>query len=70
LLWNPVNAFHVVAVKGWKTAAKAFRMKVLSLGVRTSEELGRRVCRQFWLSGPARWWFWADRVFLHARDGS
>ena len=39
MLWNPLNAFHDAAIKGAQAAADALQMKMLSLGVRTLQEL-------------------------------
>ena len=66
ILWNPMNAFHVIEMKEAQSAASALRMKVLSLAVRTPEELDgafaainrERVGALLVL---------ADRMFLHHR---
>ncbi len=66
ILWNPENAYHVIEMKEAQSAALALRMKVLSLGAGTPEELDRafaaidrkRVGALLVL---------ADRLFLHHR---
>jgi putative ABC transport system substrate-binding protein len=66
VLWNPLSPFSVVAEKEVQAAARALRMKVLSLGVRRSEELDgafAAILRQ----KPEALVIVADRVFLHNR---
>jgi putative ABC transport system substrate-binding protein len=67
VLWNPANPFHVAAENGVQTAAKALQMKVLSLGVRTSEELDGAFATML-AEQPSALVVLADRVFLHGRD--
>jgi putative ABC transport system substrate-binding protein len=67
VLWNPANAFHVAAERGVQAAAKDFRMKVLSLGVRTSGELDDAFSAIL-AERPGALIVLADRVFLHGRD--
>jgi len=66
ILWNPVNAYHVIEMKEAQSAASTLRMRVLSLAVGTPEELDgafaaidrERVGALLVL---------ADRMFLHHR---
>jgi putative tryptophan/tyrosine transport system substrate-binding protein len=65
VLWNPANAFHVAAVKGVQAAAETLQMKVLSLSVRTLEELDAAFAA-IWRSGPAPWSCWPTVYFFMA----
>jgi ABC-type uncharacterized transport system substrate-binding protein len=67
VLWNPVNAFHVAAVKGVQDAAGALQMRVLSLGVRSLEDLDAAFAAML-AERPGALVVLADRVFLHGRD--
>jgi len=67
VLWNPANPFHVAAINGVQAAAKALQMKMLSLGVRTSEELDAAFAAIL-AERPGALVVLADRVFLHGRD--
>jgi putative ABC transport system substrate-binding protein len=67
VLWNPANAFHVGAVKGVQAAADALHMKVLSLRVRTLEQLDDAFAAIL-AERPGALVVLADRVFLHGRD--
>jgi putative ABC transport system substrate-binding protein len=67
VLWNPSNAFHVAAIKGVQVAAEALRMKSLSLGVRTLEDLDAAFVA-IQAERPGALVVLADRVFLHGRD--
>jgi len=66
ILWNPMNAYHVIEMKEAQSAASALRMKVLSLGVRTPEELdGAFAAINRERAGALL--VLADRLFLHHR---
>jgi putative ABC transport system substrate-binding protein len=67
VLWNPANPFHVAAEQGVQASAEVLRMKVLSLGVRTSEELDAAFAAML-ANRPGALVVLADRVFLHGRD--
>jgi putative ABC transport system substrate-binding protein len=67
VLWNPANAFHVAAVKGVEDAAEVLRMRVLSLRVRTLEELDLAFAA-IQAERASALVVLADRVFLHGRD--
>jgi putative ABC transport system substrate-binding protein len=67
VLWNPANAFHVAAVKGVQDAADTLRMRVLSLRVRSLEELDPAFAAIL-AARPGALVVLADRVFLHGRD--
>src|SRR3989442_12519255 len=66
VLWNAASPLQVVAEKQTQAAAQALHMKVLSLGVRTREEiedaLGAIVRER-----PGALLVLADRLFLHHR---
>ncbi|MBI4591241.1 MAG: ABC transporter substrate-binding protein [Candidatus Rokubacteria bacterium] len=66
VLWNPVSPFQVIAEKEVRAAAQVLRMNVMSLGVRTLEELEdalAAIARE----RPAALLVLADRLFLHNR---
>jgi putative tryptophan/tyrosine transport system substrate-binding protein len=67
VLWNPANAFHVAAVKGVQDAADILRMRVLSLRVRSLEDLDPAFATIV-AERPGALVVLADRVFLHGRD--
>src|SRR3989440_1637407 len=67
VLWNPANPFHVPAINSVQAAAKALQMKMLSLGVRTLEELDAAFAAIL-AERPGALVVLADRVFLHGRD--
>ena len=67
VLWNPANAFHVAAVKGVLDAADILRMRVLSLRVRSLEDLDPAFATIV-AERPGALVVLADRVFLHGRD--
>jgi ABC-type uncharacterized transport system substrate-binding protein len=66
VFWNPASTFQVISEKQVQTAARAFRMKVLSLGVQSPEQFDnafatiRRERARALLA-------LADRLFLHNR---
>jgi putative ABC transport system substrate-binding protein len=66
ILWNPTNAFHVIEMKEAQSAASALRMKVLSLAVRTPEELDGAFAAMN-RERPGALLVLADRLFLHHR---
>jgi putative tryptophan/tyrosine transport system substrate-binding protein len=66
LLWNPVNPFHVASLSQAQSAAQILRMRVISVPVRTREELHDgfvAILRE----RPGALLILADRVFLHNR---
>lgn len=66
ILWNPINAFHVIEMKEAQSAAAALQMKVLPLPARTPEELDgafAAISRE----RPGALLVLADRMFLHHR---
>lgn len=66
ILWNPINAFHVIEMKEAQSAAAALQMKVLPLAARTPEELDgafAAISRE----RPGALLVLADRMFLHHR---
>ena len=66
VLWNPASPLQVVAERGTQAAARVLGMKVLSLGVRTPEELENAfavIARE----RPGALLVLADRLFLHHR---
>ena len=66
VLWNPASPFSVKAEKEVHAAAQRLRMKVLSLGVRTGEELQDAFATMV-RERPGALLVVADRVFLHNR---
>jgi len=66
VFWNPVNASHVKLEKEVRAAAAVLRMNVLSLGVRTAEELDAAFAA-IRKERPEALLVLADRVFLHNR---
>ena len=66
VLWNPVNAFHVIENKQVEAAAEALRMKVLYLGVQKQEQF-EKAFSQIQKERPKALLVLADRVFLHNR---
>ncbi|MEK7709553.1 MAG: ABC transporter substrate-binding protein [candidate division NC10 bacterium] len=66
VLWNPVSPFQVIAEKEVQAAAQVLRMNVLSLGVRTPEEL-KDALAAIARERPGALLVLADRLFLHSR---
>jgi len=66
VLWNPANAYMVTTEKEVQAAAKVLHMKVLSLGVRTPEELDTALATVL-KEQPGALNVLADRLFLHNR---
>jgi putative ABC transport system substrate-binding protein len=66
MLWNPGSPFSVLSAKEVHAAAQVLRMKVLSLGVRTPEEL-QDAFATIVRERPGALLVAADRVFLHNR---
>jgi putative ABC transport system substrate-binding protein len=67
VLWNSVSPSQVIQEKEVQAAAQVLRMKVLSLGVRTPEEIENSfavIIRE----RPGALLVLADRLFLHHRD--
>ena len=66
VFWNPASPFQVVAETEMRAAAQVLRMKVLSLGVRTQQEIEdafAAIVRE----RPGALLVLADRLFLHHR---
>jgi putative ABC transport system substrate-binding protein len=66
VLWNAGSPLQVVAEKQTQAAAKVLRMKVLSLGVRTQEEI-EAAFAAIVRERPGALLVLADRLFLHHR---
>jgi putative ABC transport system substrate-binding protein len=66
ILWNPDNAYMITTEREVQAAAKVLRMKVLSLGVRTPEELDTAFA-SILREQPGALNVLADRLFLHNR---
>ncbi|MBI4490891.1 MAG: ABC transporter substrate-binding protein [Deltaproteobacteria bacterium] len=66
VLWNPSNPIHLILEKEVQAAAAVLRMKVLSLGVPTPEELDNAFAT-IRRERPGALNVLADRVFLHNR---
>ena len=66
VLWNPLNAFHVIENKEAQAAATVLRMKVLYLGVQAQEQFGNAFATIL-KERPGALLVLADRLFLHER---
>jgi putative ABC transport system substrate-binding protein len=66
VLWNPANAWAVGAEKDMQAAAQVLRMPVISLGVRTPEEIDNAFAAIL-RERPSALNVMADRLFLHNR---
>ena len=66
VLWNPANAYMHETIKEVEAAADKLHMKVLSLRVRTLEELEQSFAT-IAAEGPGAFNVLADRLFLHNR---
>ena len=67
VLWNSVSSSQVIQEKEVQAAAQRLRMKVLSLGVRTPEEI-ESAFATIVRERPGALLVLADRLFLHHRD--
>jgi putative ABC transport system substrate-binding protein len=63
---NPANPFHVLSEKEVQTAARAFKIKVLSLGVQSPEQFDYAFAT-IHKAHPGALFVLADRLFLHNR---
>ncbi|HET7876457.1 MAG TPA: ABC transporter substrate-binding protein [Methylomirabilota bacterium] len=66
VLWNAASPLQVIAEKQTQAAAQVLRMKVLSLGVRTKEEIEDALAAIV-RERPGALLVLADRLFLHHR---
>jgi putative ABC transport system substrate-binding protein len=66
VLWNAASPIQVIQERETRTAAQALRMKVLSLGVRTIEEI-KDAFAAIVRERPDALLVLADRLFLHHR---
>jgi putative ABC transport system substrate-binding protein len=66
ILWNPANAYMTTTEREVQAAARVLGMKVLSLGVRTPEEL-ETAFASILREQPGALNVLADRLFLHNR---
>jgi len=66
VFWNPASPFQVVAEKEVQAAARAFKMKVLSLGVQAPEQFDNAFAT-IRRERPRALLVLADRLFLHNR---
>jgi putative ABC transport system substrate-binding protein len=66
VFWNPASPFQVVAEKEVQAAARAFKMKVLSLGVQAPEQFDNAFAT-IRKERPRALLVLADRLFLHNR---
>jgi putative ABC transport system substrate-binding protein len=66
VFWNPANPFQVISEKEVQTAARAFKMKVLSLGVQAPEQFDKAFAT-IRRERPGALLVLADRLFLHNR---
>jgi putative ABC transport system substrate-binding protein len=67
VLWNSVSSSQVIQEKEVQAAAQRLRMKVLSLGVRSSEQI-ENAFATIVRERPGALLVLADRLFLHHRD--
>ena len=66
VFWNPASSFQVIAEKEVQAAARAFKMKVLSLGVQAPEQFDNAFAT-IRKERPRALLVLADRLFLHNR---
>ena len=66
VFWNPASSFQVIAEKEVQAAARAFKMKVLSLGVQSPEQFDNAFAT-IRKERPRALLVLADRLFLHNR---
>jgi putative ABC transport system substrate-binding protein len=66
VFWNPASPFQVISEKEVQAAARAFRMKVLSLGVQAPEQFDNAFAT-IRKERPRALLVLADRLFLHNR---
>ena len=66
VFWNPASTFQVISEKEVQTAARAFKMKVLSLGVQSPAQFDNAFAT-IRRERPRALLVLADRLFLHNR---
>ena len=66
ILWNPLNPFHVSSLRQARAAAELLQIKLQSVEVRATEELGAAIA-EMKKERPEALLILADRVFLHDR---
>ena len=66
VFWNPASSFQVISEKEVQAAARAFKMKVLSLGVQAPEQFDNAFAT-IRRERPRALLVLADRLFLHNR---
>ena len=66
ILWNPLNPFHVSSLRQARAAAELLQIKLQSVEVRATEELGAAIA-EMKNERPEALLILADRVFLHDR---
>ena len=66
VIWNPISAFQVISEKEMQDAARAFHIKVLSLGVKGEDDLPNAFAAIL-KHKPGALFVLADRLFLHYR---
>jgi len=66
VFWNPLNAFHVSAMKHLREAAQAMRIDLLTLAVGKVEDLEAAFSATV-KARPDALFILADRVYLHSR---
>jgi ABC-type uncharacterized transport system substrate-binding protein len=66
VLWNPANPFHTISLRHAHEAAKVLQIKLLSVPVRTADELDDAFAAII-AERPDGLLVLADRVFLHNR---
>ena len=66
VLWNPANLFHKTALQQARDAARVLKIKLLPLGIETSEDLDGAFATIV-KERPEALLILADRIFLHNR---
>ena len=66
VIWNPISPFQIISEKEMQEAARGFHIKVLSLGVKSEDDLPNAFAAIV-KEKPGALLVLADRLFLHFR---
>ena len=66
VIWNPISPFQIISEKEMQEAARGFHIKVLSLGVKSEDDLPEMFAAIV-KNKPGALFVLADRLFLHFR---
>ena len=66
VIWNPISPFQIISEKEMREAARGFHIKVLSLGVKSEDDLPEAFAAIV-KNKPGALFVLADRLFLHFR---